>query len=161
MITLDSTYLISVRLPALFRSLPFQHGNFSATLSINICPSSLLNLSILRGRPRYLHGNWPCWTWNCPSITGMSIPSHLIGKISDFCTLVHSHVAIPNQWSRCCRFDTSEAIGLRNSIASSAYKLVLNLIGPVPIGLRRPYCVAMSNIFWKGSIAKIKSMGER
>jgi hypothetical protein len=61
----------------------------------------------------------PSCTWSWPTIVGMSIASHLIGKICDFCIFVHRSVAIPKCWSRCCRLDTSFAIGWRNSIASS------------------------------------------
>jgi hypothetical protein len=160
MTTRDSTELIRVSLPDLFNNLHFHRGNFLATLSISTCSFSLLIRPILKGRPRYLQGNCPYWTWNCLRVCGMSMPSHLMGKIWDFCMLVHRPVAIPNWWSKCCRLVTSTAIGLRKSIASSAYKLVRNFIRVAPIGVRRPCCVVMSNIFCKGSIANIKSMGE-
>jgi hypothetical protein len=90
----------------------------------------------------------------------MSIPSHQIGKISDFCTLVHRPVAVPKWLIMCWRLEISDAIGLRNSIASSTYKLVLTLIGSAPIGRRRPCLVAMSSSHCKGSMAKMKITGE-
>jgi hypothetical protein len=81
--------------------------------------------------------------------------------ISDFCTLMHSPVAFPNCCNRSWRLITSEAIGLRNSMTSSAYRLVLNLIRSSPIGLRRPCLVAMwLEIHWaKWSALEGKSEG--
>jgi hypothetical protein len=55
---------------------------------------------------------------------------------------------------------TSDGIGLRKSIASSAYKLVQNLMGSTPIGVSRPCCIAMSSSLYRGSIANINNIGE-
>jgi hypothetical protein len=65
------------------------------------------------------------------------------------------------RFNRCCRFLTSEAMGLRKSITSSAYKLVLKFMGSDPIGESSPCCVAMSSIFCNGSITKMNSMGDK
>jgi hypothetical protein len=53
MTTEESTELIKVSLPAVFRSLPFHRGSFAATLSMRICSSSLRILPVHNGRPRY------------------------------------------------------------------------------------------------------------
>jgi hypothetical protein len=67
----DRDEFTKVNLSILFSSLPFYLGNFPVTLSMSSYSSSLLIL------PR----NWPCCTWTWPSISGMLIFSHLIGKI--------------------------------------------------------------------------------
>jgi hypothetical protein len=52
------------------------------------------------------------------------------------------------------------SIGRMNSVASSAYKLVINFTVSAPIGVRRPHCVAISRIRCSGSIAIMNSRGD-
>ena len=55
---------------------------------------------------------------------------------------------------------TSSLIGLMNMAASSTYMEVLYFAAISGRGIRITCCVAKSSKRWRGSIAKMKSMGE-
>jgi hypothetical protein len=142
-----------------------------AFLSIGVasqlpCQLAISHLLFLVGQftkkdPKYLHEKLPYCTWKPPRISERFSPSHLIGKILDFYMFVHRPVAIPNWSSRYWRLRTSEASGLRNSIASSTYKLVCILMGLAPMEESRPCVVTISNIHWSGSIARMNSIRDK
>jgi hypothetical protein len=94
-------------------------------------------------------------------MAGTSMSSHRIGRISDLWMLVHKPIAAPNVCSNYCRCATFDAMGLRNRIVMSAYKLVCVHIGSTPIGWSRSACVTMSSSLCNGSIASMKSIDGR
>lgn len=139
-----STALTNVNHPAHVSNLPFHLGNRAPILSISACSSDRLVLPMCRGSPRYLHVKDFCFTWKIDVICITSISSHWIAKSSDFCKFVFSPVALPNT-SRILRTClTSEIVGRTNRVVSSAYRLVLNLIGSAPI------CVALFKMRSRG-----------
>jgi hypothetical protein len=74
--------------------------------------------------------------------------------------LAHKPVVAPKWYKSSCKLSISAAIGLINSIASSAYKLIRILIGSAPIGVSNPCYVAMSSNLWSWSIASMNSIGD-
>jgi hypothetical protein len=64
--TAESIEFTKARLPDLFNNLPFHHGSLPATLSTNICSSSRFILPMRSGRPKYLHGSYPCLICRLP-----------------------------------------------------------------------------------------------
>jgi hypothetical protein len=87
--------------------------------------------------------------------------SHQIRIISIFWMFVQSPVAVLKCSNICFKLATSTGIGLRKIATSSAYKLVLILTGLAPIGCTNPTMVAMFSNFCNGSIARIKSIGDK
>lgn len=86
---------------------------------------------------------------------------HLIGATEDFPKLMQSPVAFPKLSSRRSRLSISWREGSAKIMASSAYRQVLR--GPIlpGRGVSMPSSSALSRRQWRGSMARMKSKGER
>lgn len=90
-----------------------------------------------------------------------SIPSHLIGKISVLATFVWRPKTCAKKFRSFERVVSSVASGLVKTATSSAYKEQRNLLRLLSNGERMEAPSAALRIQWKGSMARIKSIGDR
>lgn len=157
----DRTALARVTRPARERFLPFQPLRRPPTLLMRGWKSILRSLRKWRGIPRYLPGKLAILAGKSAKTFARSIPSHLIGKASDLDTFVMRPLASPKSCKSAELVTISSFWGLAKMPMSSAHKEILQRTERAPTGRRRPHSSARRRMTWRGSMAKMKSSGER
>jgi len=87
--------------------------------------------------------------------------SHLIGWTELFSILMWSPEMLPKAWRTTWVAAMSSFVGFKKMAASSAYREALHLAMVEGSGDIAPFWVASSSIRCKGSMARIKSIGDR
>jgi hypothetical protein len=125
--------------------------------SITGCNIALVGFLKWRGSPRYWHEKWA--TEMLADVRNeRSWPSHRIGTHSIFAKLVCN----PEASAKILMMAFSSLkLGLINTAASSAYRLILKVSQILERLCSRPTCCAFATSLWRGSMANKKSIGER
>lgn len=152
---LDITVLTNVSFPEDDRNFPFHSGSLAPILSIKGWTSILLSFLVCEGCPRYFPGK----VLILPGFNHISL--HPDRKSFGFGHVHLQSWALPENSRFSCNLANSIGDGLVNRAASSAYREHHSFACFGWTGCNSPCWAACSIIRWRGSIAIMKSNGDR